>query len=191
MNGLGHCVGASLWPKAQFDERKQFLEITSSIAQMENWMVWVNDLMSFYKEFDGERDQISLVTNYVTSYEMSLNEALEKLTQDTLHSSKQMVAVFSDKDPQVMETIERFMHGYVTWHLCDNRYRLSEIYEQIKGQESEDAQKFCKFYEQAATVGAVSPSEWAYPPVAHVASLRSKDTKPAHGPIVTSLELVE
>ncbi|KAJ4007698.1 Trichodiene synthase [Fusarium irregulare] len=191
MNGLGHCVGASLWPKAQFDERKQFLEITSSIAQMENWMVWVNDLMSFYKEFDGERDQISLVTNYVTSYEMSLNEALEKLTQDTLHSSKQMVAVFSDKDPQVMETIERFMHGYVTWHLCDNRYRLSEIYDQVKGQDSEDAQKFCRFYEQAATVGAVSAAEWAYPPVAHLASLRSKDMKPAHEPIVTSLELVE
>ncbi|KAJ4128948.1 Trichodiene synthase [Fusarium equiseti] len=155
MNGLGHCVGASLWPKAQFDEHKQFLEITSSIAQMENWMVWVNDLMSFYKESDGERDQISLVTNYVTSYEISLNEALEKLTQDTLHSSKQMVAVFSDKDPQVMETIERFMHGY------------------------------------AATVGAVSASEWAYPSVAHLAILQSKDIKPAHEPIVTSLELVE
>nr|2PS6_A Chain A, Trichodiene synthase [Fusarium sporotrichioides]2PS6_B Chain B, Trichodiene synthase [Fusarium sporotrichioides] len=191
MNGLGHCVGASLWPKEQFNERSLFLEITSAIAQMENWMVWVDDLMTFYKEFDDERDQISLVKNYVVSDEISLHEALEKLTQDTLHSSKQMVAVFSDKDPQVMDTIECFMHGYVTWHLCDRRYRLSEIYEKVKEEKTEDAQKFCKFYEQAANVGAVSPSEWAYPPVAQLANVRSKDVKEVQKPFLSSIELVE
>lgn len=49
MNGLGHCVGASIFPKAQFDEKVLFTEITSVISQMENWIVFVNDLLSFYK----------------------------------------------------------------------------------------------------------------------------------------------
>jgi trichodiene synthase len=165
MNGLGHCVGGSLWPKDQFDEQKHFLEITSAIAQMENWMVWVNDLMSFYKEFDDPRDQTSLVKNYVVSEGITLNQALEKLTQDTLQSSEQMMVVFSEKDSKIMETIECFMHGYITWHLCDNRYRLKEIYEGTKDIETEDATKFRKFYEQAAKVGAIEHSEWAYPSV--------------------------
>ncbi|KAK5991842.1 Trichodiene synthase [Cladobotryum mycophilum] len=56
MNGLGHCVGASLWPADEFDEEKLSLEITTAIAQMENWMVLVNDLFSLYKEHFVERD---------------------------------------------------------------------------------------------------------------------------------------
>lgn len=165
MNGLGHCVGGSLWPKENFNEQEHFLEITSAIAQMENWMVWVNDLMSFYKEFDDPRDQTSLVKNYVVSEGITLNQALEKLTQDTLQSSEQMMVVFSQKDPKIMDTIECFMHGYITWHLCDNRYRLKEIYDRTKDIQTEDAMRFRKFYEQAFKVGAIEATEWAYPTV--------------------------
>lgn len=39
MNGLGHAVGASIWPAEMFDEKKLFLEITTAICMMENWMV--------------------------------------------------------------------------------------------------------------------------------------------------------
>nr|ABG73407.1 trichodiene synthase [Stachybotrys echinatus] len=166
INGLGHCVGGSLWPKELFDEQEHFLEITSAIAQMENWMVWVNDLMSFYKEFDDPRDQTSLVKNYAVCESLTLSQALEKLTQDTLQSSEQMMIVFSEKDAKIFQTIECFMHGYITWHLCDNRYRLKEIYEGTKDIVTEDAIKFRKFYEQAAKVGAIDHAEWAYPSVA-------------------------
>lgn len=166
MNGLGHCVGGSLWPKDLFDEQKHFLEITTAIAQMENWMVWVNDLLSFYKEFDDPRDQTSLIKNYVVSEGITLTKAMEKLTQDTLQSSEQMMIVFSDKDSKIMDTIECFMHGYVTWHLCDNRYRLKEIYESTNDIVSEDATRFRTYYEQAARAGAIESQEWAYPSVA-------------------------
>lgn len=160
INGLGHCVGASLWSKDQFDEQKLFREITSVIAQMENWMVWVNDLMSFYKEFDDPRDQTSLVKNYVATYGISLGEAMEKLIEDTLLSTKQMMAVFADKDPQIKETITRFMHGYVTWHLCDDRYRLVEVYSRANTMDTADARAFTTFRQQAAEVGVVDVSEW-------------------------------
>ncbi|KAI9149657.1 Trichodiene synthase [Paramyrothecium foliicola] len=179
MNGLGHCVGGSLWPKELFDEQKHFLEITSAVAQMENWMVWVNDLMSFYKEFDDPRDQTSLVKNYVVCDEISLTQALEKLTVDTLTSSEQMMKVFSDKDAKLMETIECFMHGYITWHLCDHRYRLKEVYEGTMHIETEDAIKFRKFYGQAAKVGAIEHEEWAFPTVAERIEVRLAEEKAA------------
>lgn len=35
MNGLGHCVGASLFPKQDFDESKHIPEISTVIAEME------------------------------------------------------------------------------------------------------------------------------------------------------------
>lgn len=163
MNGLGHCVGASLFPKAQFDEQALFVEITSVIAQMENWMVFVNDLMSFYKEFDDPRDQTSLVNNYVRVEGITLDQALDKLTRDTIRCSEQMVAVFKDKDAQVLETLKAFVQGYVTWHLCDARYRLKEIYE--RAGDSPAGAKFRSYHEEASKVGAVNPAEWALPSV--------------------------
>ncbi|KAF7593961.1 hypothetical protein BBP40_010468 [Aspergillus hancockii] len=174
LNGLGHCVGGSLWPKDQFDEKKLFTEITSAVAQMENWMVFVNDLLSFYKEYDDPRDQTSLIMNYCKTYNLTVDEGLEKLTQDTLHSCEQMMAVFSDKDPQLMETIESFMHGYVTWHLCDPRYRLPEIYAEVTG-ESEVEAKFRKYCEQAYAVGSIEPSEWAYPSISDIIEQNKKE----------------
>ncbi|KAF7505019.1 Trichodiene synthase [Endocarpon pusillum] len=163
LNGLGHCVGASLFPAAQFDEQALFVEITTAIAQMENWMVFVNDLMSFYKEFDDPRDQISLVINYCKVEGIGLNEALDKLTHDTIHCSEQMLAVFEGKDPKVVATLQAFVQGYITWHLCDPRYRLNEVYE--RSDDSPIGAKFRQYCEDARRVGQIDPGEWAVPSV--------------------------
>lgn len=167
MNGLGHCVGASLFPKSQFNEQELFVQIVSVIAQMENWMVWVNDMMSYYKESMAERDQTSLVNNYVQCEEITLNEALDKLTRDTIHSSEQMISVFEGKDPQLVATLKSFVQGYVTWHLCDARYRLGELNE--RGKEIATGMKFREYQARARQVGAVDPEKWAVPTVAALA----------------------
>ncbi|KAM0794083.1 Trichodiene synthase [Usnea florida] len=137
LNGLRHCVEASMFPMAQFDEKELFTEITSVIAQMENWMMFVNDLMSFYKEFDEPRDQTSL--------------ALDKLTRDTITCTEQLIAVFKDKDPRV------------TWHLSDPRYRLKELYE--RAGDSPAGLKFREYQQASSATAARDPREWAYPSV--------------------------
>ena len=143
-----------------FDEQRLFREITTAIAMMENWMVWVNDLISFYKEFDDQRDQTSLVNNYCHVEDLTTTQGLEKLTRNTLRVSEQIVDVFADKDPLVVETLTKFMHGYVTWHLCDARYRMSEIYAQQSG-EDEISKAFRGYYEEASKAGKVDPGVWA------------------------------
>ena len=160
MNGLGHAVGASIWPAELFDERELFTEITTAICMMENWMVWVNDLISFYKEFDEPRDQTSLVKNYCHVEDLTLTQGLEKLTRNTLRVTEQIVAVFEGKDARLVDTLTRFMHGYVTWHLCDDRYRISEIYDQVDIDGNGD--KFRRYYEEASKVGRIDAKEWAY-----------------------------
>lgn len=133
-------------------------------------MVFVNDLMSFYKEFDEPRDQTSLVNNYARCDGSTLEEALDKLTRDTIVDSQQILAVFKDKDAKLFETLRSFCQGYVTWHLCDPRYRLPELYEST-GQTEEGA-KMRAYLEAGSRVGAVDPKEWAYP---SVVSLVQKD----------------
>nr|UWK20185.1 trichodiene synthase [Trichoderma crystalligenum] len=163
INGLGHCVGSSIWPIELVDEEKHFLEITTAIAQMENWMVWTNDLFSFYKEYFAERDQTSLVNNYVECEGITLDQALDKLCKDTIRSSEEIIQVWQDKDPKMYEILTRFLQGYITWHLCDDRYRLVEVY-QAAG-DDETAQKFKKYVESARRVGAIDPARYAVPSV--------------------------
>lgn len=136
------------------------------IAQMGNWMVFVNDLMSFYKEYDDPRDQTSLVNNCCRVKGIGLNQALERLTRDTIHCNDRMLAVFEGKDPKVVATLDAFVQGYVTWHLCDNRYRLSEIYE--RSGDSPTEVKFRQYYEEARKVGYIDKEEWAVPSVAEL-----------------------
>lgn len=130
---------------------------------MENLMVFVNDLISFYKEFDDPRDQTSLVKNYCHVEGISLDQSLDKLTRDTIHCCEQMVAVFEGKDPAVVATLEAFVQGYVTWHLCDKRYRMNEVYEHSG--DSPVGVKFRRYYEEARRVGGIDQGEWAEPPV--------------------------
>ena len=167
LNGLGQCVGASMFPSADFDEKELFTEITSVIAQIENWMIFVNDLMSFYKEFDEPRDQTSLVNNYARCDGTTLDEALNKLSRDCIVDSEQIVAVFKDKDPKLANTIFSFCQGYVTWHLSDPRYRLKEL---CDGAGNSPAGLAFRHYQHAAAeTGAVEPKQWAYPLVKDLA----------------------
>lgn len=145
-----------------FDEKVHFKEITTATCMMENWMVWVNDLISFYKEFDDPRDQTSLINNYAHVEGLTTIEALEKLTRNTIRVSEQIMAVFADKDPRVVNTLTRFMHGWVTWHLCDKRYRIDEVNVQVDGN-NETNHKFHHCLEEANKVGRVDASEWAVP----------------------------
>lgn len=174
LNGLGHCVGASLFPAEQFNEQALLTEITTAIAQMEPLMVFVNDLISFYKEFDDLRDQTSLVKNYCQVEGMSLVQALEKLSRDTISCSEQMLNVFQGKDPQVVATLEAFIQGYVTWHLCDKRYRMNEIYE--RSDNNPVGVKFRHYYEEAKKVGNIDQGEWAVPSVSVMAAQAKKSS---------------
>ncbi|KAL5093615.1 Trichodiene synthase [Trichoderma cf. simile WF8] len=163
LNGLGHSVGSSLWPLELIDEEKQFSEITAAIAQMENWVVWTNDLFSFYKEYFTERDQTSLVNNYVACDGITLDQALYKLCEDAIRSSEEMIHVFQDKHPMIYESLTRFIQGYITWHLCDDRYRLIEICDSSSN--SPIAQKFQNYMESARRVGIIDTARYCVPSV--------------------------
>lgn len=163
LNGLGGISGASLFPAEDFNERALFKEITSAIAQIDPMVTFVNDLISFYKEYDSPRDQVSLVANYCQVEGISLNQAFDRVTEDTISSCEQLLNLLADgQAPAVADSIRRFVHGYVTWHFSDPRYRMREIYE--RSGESADGIKFREYYESATKVGSIDSKEWAVSP---------------------------
>ena len=162
LTSLGHVVGASLFPANEFNEQVFFVEITTAIALIDPIVGFVNDLFSFYKEFDEPRDQVILVRNYCHVEGISLEKALERLTEDIIHCYEQISVVFEGKDPNVIATVQGFVQGYLTWHLCAERYRFKEIYERC-GKSSVET-KFRHYCEQAWKVGYVDRGEWAIQP---------------------------
>ena len=160
LNGLGGICGGSLFPAQDFNEQALFKELTSAIAQIEPMVAFMNDLISFYKEYDNPRDQVSLVTNYCQVEGISLNQAFDRVTEDTIHSCERLLNLFPDgQAPAVAESIHHFVHGYVTWHFCDERFRMREVYE--RSGKSPDGMKFRQYYESATKVGSIDFKEWA------------------------------
>lgn len=163
LNSLGGICGGSLFPAEDFDERALFKEVISTIAQIEPIAAFVNDLVSFYKEFNNPRDQVSLVMNYCEVEGMSLDQAFDRLTEDTIYSCERLMAIFDDgKAPMVADSIHAFVHGYVTWHFCDERFRMREIYE--RSGTSPNGMKFREYYESATQVGSIDINQWAVSP---------------------------
>ncbi|KAL8791861.1 MAG: hypothetical protein Q9195_005523 [Heterodermia aff. obscurata] len=167
LNALGHGVTGALFPARQYDEQTLFTEIVAAIPSMNNIVMFINDLMSFYKEFDEPRDQVSLVKNYCVVKGISLDQALEKLAHDAVRSCKQLFAVFEGRNPQVKAAVNAWLQGYITWHLCDHRYRLKEVVERTEG--SHPGLAFRKYYEQARLVAGFNLEEWAVPSISELA----------------------
>lgn len=160
LNGLGGISGGSLFPAENFDEKALFEEITTAIAQMEPMIVFVNDMISFYKEFDDSRDQVSLVTNYCQVEGITLREAFGRLTADAIDSVERLRMIFDGgKSPAVKVSIHAFVQGYVTFHFCDERYRIREVYE--RSGETPHETRFRHYYEAATRVGLIDFEEWA------------------------------
>ncbi|KAI9790624.1 MAG: hypothetical protein M1816_004957 [Peltula sp. TS41687] len=160
LNGLGGISGGSLFPAENFDEKALFEEITTAIGQMEPVTDFINDLISFYKEFDDSRDQVNLVTNYCQVEGMTLREAFGRLTADTIRSVERLRVIFDGrKTPAVEVSIHAYVQGYVTFHLCDERYRMHEVYE--RSGEARHGTRFRQYYEAATRVGLIDLGEWA------------------------------
>lgn len=170
LNGLGQFVSASLFPSTPTQERELVVQITSAMPHLDHWEAWVNDVMSFYKEFECVDDQTILVRNYVRcGSQASIEEGLDRVISDVIARTEILCSVFRDNEdmePHVAATVEAFCQGYITWHLSEPRYRLRELGE--RAGDSATAQKF-REYLGVGSQAAVDSEHWAYPSIAAMA----------------------
>lgn len=163
MNGLGHVVGGTLFPSREFDDQvqRQFEQIVSIIADIESYVTLVNDLISYFKEFGNARDQVNLVRNWAYVEDMRIDDAFQRLADETIRSGERLLSMVKDLDPGFKETVQGFIHGYVTWHFCDQRFRMADAYLLASGLDSMEAKRFCEYYESIMRVGGLDINDWA------------------------------
>ncbi|RHZ55174.1 uncharacterized protein CDV56_107648 [Aspergillus thermomutatus] len=159
LNCLGGAVAGTIFPACDFDDRKHLKEIACVMSQMDGPVALINDLFSFYKEFD--QDEANLVSSWCVVDGITMDEALERLTDQTTNACVRILQLFKDRHPKILATLRGFIHGYVTWHFCDLRYRLRELYE--RGDTSEASARFRRYFDTALSVGWVEIEEWTCP----------------------------
>lgn len=160
---LGGGVAGSLLPASGgFDDQALFKEISIVMAHIDGIVALPNDLFSFYKEFD--QDEPNLISNMCAVEGVTMEEALERLTDQTIHACVRILELLEDKEAAVRKTIHGFIHGYVTWHFCELRYRMSEVYHAAAAPElGLEGKKFREYQDKAFSVGWVPLEEWSLP----------------------------
>lgn len=158
---LGGGVAGSLLPASGgFDDQALFKEISIVMAHIDGIVALPNDLFSFYKEFD--QDEPNLVSNLGAVEGITTDQALERLTDQAIHACARILELLADKDAAVRRTVRGFIHGYVTWHFCELRYRMGEVYRAAAAPELGPAgQRFREYMDRAFSVGWVPLEEWS------------------------------
>ncbi|KAI7773148.1 Trichodiene synthase [Diaporthe eres] len=104
---VGGGVAGSLLPSSGgFDDQALFKETSIVMAHIDGIVALPNDLFSFSKEFDQDEPNLT----------------------HAIHARVRILELLEDKDAAVRQTIRGFIHGYVTWHFCELRYRMGEVY---------------------------------------------------------------
>jgi trichodiene synthase len=155
LNGLGSVVAGTLFPSSDFDQKESFQELSCVMAHMDGVVTSMNDLLSYYKEFD--QDEANLVSNWCVTDGIDKVQALQRLTDQTIRACNKILEIFAERDAGIRDVIRRFIHGFVTSHICSKRYRLSELYDTATGP---DADAFRAYYEQSINAAMVEQSEW-------------------------------
>ncbi|KAG9569508.1 terpenoid synthase, partial [Aureobasidium melanogenum] len=165
LNGFGPIIGASLFPTDMFNETDKITSIASVISEIEQWELYVNDLLSFYKEHSGtdKQEQANFVSNYAHCAGVTVQESLSRILDRITSSDNALVGLLPNVDPRMKRVVDDFMCGYAAFHFTDARYRMSEFVDRTENLGLEGAQELRKFYDIAKAGSDKGPTRWAFP----------------------------
>ena len=90
---------------------------------------------------------------------MTRQQAFERVTADAINSVERLRLVFEkNRHPLVADMMEGFVQGYITWHFCEKRYMLPQIYEKVA--KRAEGIKFRNYFDEIRGTGWVDPAEW-------------------------------
>jgi hypothetical protein len=115
-----------LFPEQIFPEHKLLRQYLPAIPYIVEYMNFVNDILSFYKEEQKVGERQNFVHTYAKSANVTILCALEVILE---RSSKafQTIQAILDCDEILKKAAVKFLHGYLAFHLGQRRYRLMEL----------------------------------------------------------------
>ncbi|GKZ85327.1 terpene cyclase [Aspergillus niger] len=107
-------------------EDRDLQKYVSAIPSIMLFLGYVNDLLSFYKEELKEEDSPGFVQSYAKVHNSTALHALQQLRHETIKEVRKIRSMLSN-DVQMAERINQFIYGYIFYHLCTGRYKLTEL----------------------------------------------------------------
>jgi len=125
-SGSSEAYAYFLFPEALFPEKDCLETYLPTVPDVTEITDMVNDILSFYKESVVGREENNFFMNSARIHNISPVELL----QETAAKQKKLAADISatlSKRPDLKKTFETYLKGYIMWHCCQKRYRLSEL----------------------------------------------------------------
>ncbi|CRG90153.1 hypothetical protein PISL3812_07195 [Talaromyces islandicus] len=108
-------------------EGRDLARYIAAIPSIMLFLGYVNDLLSFYKEELKEEDCPGFIQSHAKVHSTTTSlQSLLQLRIETVDEVRKIRSILSD-DAILTERIDRFIHGYIFYHLCSGRYRLEEL----------------------------------------------------------------
>ena len=136
-SGFGDFFAFGIWPVAQFPDITAYVQAVPAVSRFASEFGStsrqlsltfrsdiVNDILSFYKEeLAGETANYVHLLQAVRHKESGL-EVVHDLIDEAVGLSKEISALLGDDAKELWEC---WKTGYITYHLCDIRYKLSDL----------------------------------------------------------------
>jgi Trichodiene synthase (TRI5) len=125
-SGVGEAYAFFIFPQAKYPEDSCLALYLPAIYYLDLIICYLNDIFSFYKESVISNEPLTFISSYSRVNNITTLEALQQvyaLTVEYLQKIRQIVSV----DPRLQEDLEKFLQGYMFFHMTAARYRLSDL----------------------------------------------------------------
>lgn len=102
---------------------KKYLPIIPDLCDFINY---VNDVLSFYKESMVGSEKTNFICNYSNVHDISIQDALRRTCSFVVENARRIRKILAAY-PEMLDTTNQFMRGYVAWYINQSRYRLSDF----------------------------------------------------------------
>jgi hypothetical protein len=114
------------FPENDNQEERDLERYVAAISSIMLFLGHVNDLLSFYKEECKAEDCPGFIRNHAKVYDLTSLQSLRQLRNEAIAEVRKVRSIFSD-DTAMAERINKFIYGYIFYHLYSGRYRLDEL----------------------------------------------------------------
>jgi Trichodiene synthase (TRI5) len=119
--GLGEAYGHFFLSCVEKERRDNYLPVVPLIAEYINY---VNDILSIYKEHcDSEEHNYASYSSQALS--SSTNEVMTQLGAKVKEIKRRIERFCAENG--LLDFSSKLIHGYIAWHITEERYRLGEI----------------------------------------------------------------
>lgn len=109
-----------------FPESIHLSQFIQAVPDLMDYVGFVNDILSFYKESIVQTERNNYVYNYAAANGQSVLEALETLTSKAAECVRNVRSILASQ-PELLKYVETYFEGLIAVHIYLPRYMLSEL----------------------------------------------------------------